>query len=384
MLAVDRARTWVRAHALPLWAEQGVDKVRGGFHERLRPDGTPDETVARRARVQARQIYVYCHAHALGWFDGERLAGRALDLLVERAWKADGAPGWGHLLTPDGELADPKRDAYDHAFFLFALAWHHKVTGDAQSLGLARETLAFMDEAMAAPTGGYVEALPPALPRRQNPHMHLLEAFLALHDASGDSLFLDRARSMKQLFDTAFFDRGKRALREYFSDGWTPAEGAAGRMVEPGHHMEWVWLLSRFDAATGEDNSAAATALYDFALENGVDAASGFLVDEIDVDGAVVRATRRSWPQTELIKAAAVMHEAGRSGAAALAASALDGMLGSYLDAPAPGGWIDQFDADGSAMSEFMPASTFYHVFCAIAEADRVFGASGSNQEAVT
>ena len=42
---------------------------------------------------------------------------------------------------------------------------------------------------------------------------------------------------------------------------------------------------------------------------------------------------------------------------------------------PFPGGWMDQFDAAGKPLTEFVPASTFYHVFCAIAEADRALGA---------
>ena len=45
-----------------------------------------------------------------------------------------------------------------------------------------------------------------------------------------------------------------------------------------------------------------------------------------------------------------------------------------YLDQPFPGGWMDQFDAAGKPLTEFVPASTFYHVFCAIAEADRTLG----------
>jgi len=381
MSTVERARNWARAHALPLWAEQGWDAARGGFYERLFMDGRPDETAPRRARVQARQIYVYACADVLGWHDGAALASKALDVLVERAWRAGGRPGWAHLLSPEGEVIDPRRDAYDHAFFLFGLAWHHRATGDAQSLSLARETIDFLDEALGAERG-YLESDPPVLPRRQNPHMHLLEAFLALYEATGDKDFLARAGRMKQLFDEVFFDAGKGALREFFTADWAPADGPAGRIVEPGHHMEWVWLLSRYDAASGENNQATGARLYDFALEHGSDARTGFLVDEIDVDGAMMRASRRSWPQTELIKAAAAMHEAGRAGARETGEAALGALLDTYLDVDPKGGWIDQYDENGQPVSTTMPASTFYHLFCAMAEAERVFGARALTEKA--
>jgi mannose/cellobiose epimerase-like protein (N-acyl-D-glucosamine 2-epimerase family) len=45
-----------------------------------------------------------------------------------------------------------------------------------------------------------------------------------------------------------------------------------------------------------------------------------------------------------------------------------------YLMHPVVGGWYDQFDRDGRSLVDFIPASSFYHILCAIAEADRVLG----------
>jgi mannose/cellobiose epimerase-like protein (N-acyl-D-glucosamine 2-epimerase family) len=38
------------------------------------------------------------------------------------------------------------------------------------------------------------------------------------------------------------------------------------------------------------------------------------------------------------------------------------------------GGWYDQFDRDGNSLVATIPASSFYHVVCAIAEAEQVLG----------
>ena len=56
------------------------------------------------------------------------------------------------------------------------------------------------------------------------------------------------------------------------------------------------------------------------------------------------------------------------------AREALARLYRHYLRHPVLGGWYDQFDRDGKSLVDFIPASSFYHILCAIAEADRVFG----------
>ncbi len=372
-----KARRWTIEAALPVWLEKGIDRRRGGFVERLHMDGEPDADAVRRLRVQARQIYVLAHAAHLGWNDQAKTAALSgFEHMVSRGWKRDGAPGWVHLLEPSGAVADARRDAYDHAFVLLACAWAHRASGDSQILGLARETLDYLDEAMGAPNGGWLEGDPHEGPRRQNPHMHMLEAFLALYEATKDRAWLSRAHDIHALFEERFLCAESGRLREYFADDWTPANGAHANRYEPGHHMEWVWLLGKYGALSGKDVGAQADALYDYAIRHGRDPASGFLWDEIGPDGALKQATRRCWPQTELLKARLARIEAGHNGAARdEAETALGGLLDSYI-APGPrGGWVDRFDARGEPAADYVPASTLYHLFCAIAEADRVLGA---------
>src|SRR3546814_14289476 len=81
-------------------------------------------------------------------------------------------------------------------------------------------------------------------------HMHLLEACLALHEATKETAYLDRAGLLLDLFRDRFLVTG--SLREFFTDDLRPAPGDAGRIVEPGHHFEWVWLLHRYGLVTGD------------------------------------------------------------------------------------------------------------------------------------
>lgn len=326
--------------------------------------------------VQARQIYVYAHASVLGWYpDALQVALRGLEFMLARCRSPDGAPGYVHSIAPDGSIADASRDTYDHAFILLALAWLARASGDAQVQALLDEALAFTDEHLAAGDGTFLEALPRSEPRRQNPHMHLFEAMLALHQTDRHPDALARAQALRSLLASRFLDPPTGALREYFTADWQCWPGPKGDVLEPGHHAEWCWLLRTHDRFAQQRPDPLASRLLDRAIAT-AEPATGFLIDEADASGAIRQASRRCWPQTELAKAWLAEHGVGRPEAAPAVTRALGGLMQHYLSGPVAGGWIDKFDARGRPMGEHIPASTFYHLFCAIAEADRVLTGS--------
>jgi mannose-6-phosphate isomerase len=154
---------------------------------------------------------------------------------------------------------------------------------------------------------------------------------------------------------------------EYFTEELAPADGIAGRLVEPGHHYEWIWLLRRFERAGGRSTKRYVDALYAHADRYGFDGA-GLVVDQILVDGVHRTASRRIWPITEAIRANLVEARLGRNRSAGKAA-ALAGLLRDrFLACDPAGGWLDQLDAEGACISQFMPASTLYHLAGAIDE----------------
>jgi mannose/cellobiose epimerase-like protein (N-acyl-D-glucosamine 2-epimerase family) len=369
-------RRWATENALPLWSTAGFDRRRGGFQERLNPDGSPDLQAPRRLRVQARQIYVYAHAATLGWFsDAPRLMVEGTAFLVENYRAADGRPGYVFSLKPDNSVASNLRDTYDHMFVLLALAWAAKVSGDAQIRAELDRALAFVDEHLTARDGSLVEGIPASQPRRQNPHMHALEAMLAMHETLAHPQALRRADALLTMMNEKLFDARTQTVGEYFTADWKPLPGPAGDCVEPGHQAEWAWLLRKNERLRGLPAGPLASTLLQSALR-WADAATGLLIDEADRNGPPRQTSRRAWPQTELAKAWLAEAEAGRAGAAGSAAVALQRLRDHHLDKPCVGGWTDRFDQGGRPLTEQMAATTLYHVFGAIAEADRVLNAS--------
>ena len=363
---------WVRGSALPTWAAAGFDANAGRFRERLDWSGAAVD-VPQRAMVQARQIYVYSHAYHLGWFDrGAQMAEVAMaSLLRDFADVSGGEASFAFSVDARGQRVSDVRDAYTHAFVLFAIAWLYRVTGDRGLLVLAEQTDAFVRGTLFdAHHGGVFDAHPVvARDKRQNPLMHLLEAYLALERAAPGRGYLDGARALVDLFRSRLFSTEDGVLREHFAADWSAHPVAAKADVfEPGHHFEWVWLLREYQQLTGDDLTVWSDRLYDIARARGV-APNGLVYDEVATDMSVRKRSHRVWPHTEAIKATVARHAVGDSEAVPFAGTMARGLLDRFLDVPFAGGWVDHIDADGEPRVDYVPASTLYHLFFAAAEA---------------
>jgi mannose-6-phosphate isomerase len=264
------------------------------------------------------------------------------------------------------------RDSYAQAFALLGLSWYFRLTGDRQVIPVIDATIAHLDEAFATKSGGYLDAVPPPDNiRRQNPHMHLFEAFIALTEAIGDERYLAHATAMFELFAGRFFQPSSGTLCEYMNGELAPLTDARGRICEPGHHYEWIWLLRQYQRLSGRDVGPYCATMYRHANTHGWDE-GGFIIDELDFFGNVITSSRRSWPHTEGAKANIVEGEAGRADCDEKAAQCLVRLMNTFLAHPIPAGWVDRISADGVPIVEFMPTSTLYHVFGAVTEAHRV------------
>lgn len=351
------AMDWLCQSAFPLWLEHGVDWAGGCFQEELHPETLRSGTDFRRLRVVARQIYVFAQAHRLGIKQAEDAVELGLAFLRHHARQEDG--GYAMRFDRSNTVIDVTRDLYDHAFVL--LAYAH--TGRREA---ARATLDYIDAALGHVNGGWHESVPNALPRRQNPHMHLFEAFLASADLLRETLYLDRADAIVDLFLDRMFQADAGGLPEYYDDHFVPHREGGRFVMEPGHHHEWVWLLSehrRIAASFGRiprDTRQAANALMATAERYGVNA-EGIIALELWSDGSMKQPATRVWPHTERIKALS------RQGADAVQIETALGALWRFFDGVPAGLWCERWN-NGLVAGDAAPASTLYHITCALLE----------------
>lgn len=366
---------WVRAHLfetmLPFWARRAFDPDAGGFVSALSQTGERLPEDMRACLVQSRCLYSFSHAAVLsgeGW--AIEAAERAYLCLVSRFRHRSGL--WVTAATPrEGGRRDERLDFYDQAFMLFSLGWWARIGDRNAALTLAEETFAALEQELGdREAGGWREDDAARLPRRQNPHMHLLEAMHALHEASGEPVWLARAETIVTLFLSRFFDAETATVREFLTAELDPAPGEAGRLREPGHAMEWVWLLLQHNRLTGNRSVLGpAHELYRNARRDGCDA-SGHLVEVTSAEGRVLDGSHLLWPQTEAVKAALAMHEFAGTPLGE-AEAFLQSLRRVHLQDRGPL-WINRLTAQGAPLTEIVPTRLLYHLVLSLTEYLRV------------
>lgn len=326
---------WLKRDALPLWASAGVDGARGGFHEALTLEGQPTGA-RRRARVQSRQVWVFATT------GHEEIAQRAYGFYRERYRRPDGL--FAFAADPEGRVTDPTPALYEQAFSLLAMA----AVGAGGDAEVTRRGL----EALRHEAGGFREV--GEHPFQANAHMHLLEASLAWEDA-GDVSWRGLADELAELALGRFVDRERAVLREFFDEAWRPLADGDGGLLEPGHHLEWAWLLGRWGERRGHAGAREiAPRLYRTGLQ-GVDPVRNVAVGGLWSDLTVRDPVARLWAQTERLRAALTF------GSEAEALAAAEG-LRPYLATSKPGVWRDKMQADGGFVDEPAPATSLYHL----------------------
>jgi mannose/cellobiose epimerase-like protein (N-acyl-D-glucosamine 2-epimerase family) len=374
-----RLKGWLFDSALPLWADKGVDRINGGFHELLALDGSTPP-VPRRARVQPRQIYVFALAGRMGWRGPwADIIRHGLDYYRRFYLKADGT--MRALVAPDGSPLDDSFDLYNQAFGLLALTTAAASLKDRRLMTEAEALRDHLVSRFVHPLGGFHRSVPHGEPLESNPQMHLFEAMLAAEIAARDigsdaSEWTRLADNIGELCLARLIDQKTGVLREFFDLNWRPAPGLKGRIVEPGHQLEWAWLLIRWgERRNRPDAFAAARRLIELAETLGFDPVRRVQIMQLLDDFSVHDPVARLWPQTEWIKAAIALAtiattDAEREAAYARAVTATVA-LDRFLDVPLAGTYRDKLLADDRFVDEPAPASSLYHIACAIDEFER-------------
>lgn len=223
---------------------------------------------------------------------------------------------------------DATKGAYEHAFVVLAASSAAAVDrpGARELLAEALHTVEhrFFDEDVGLARESWdrqwnnTEAY-----RGANSNMHLVEAFLAAGDVTGDTTWHRRALGITEhLIHTVAAAHDWR-LPEHFTPDWHPLpqynHDQPRHRFRPygttvGHWLEWARLLLQLEAALGTEAPGwmlgDARQLFDAAVERGwhVDGRPGFVYTLDWQDRPQVRA-RMHWVIAEAILTAAALHQ---------------------------------------------------------------------------
>lgn len=287
-----------------------VDDVYGGYVAQIdRCDGHVYDGRTKHLTATCRATFNFSVGVRIGGPDWCRSAAEhGLSFLLDRHY--DHERGGFDTLLAGTETVDDTRSAYGHAFALLALA-------SATEAGLARAETALarvhdlVDERFwedehdlcADRFDGDWAAVDDY--RGQNANMHVCEAMVAAHEATGDRRYLDRAYAIAAALVRDLAAEVDGLVWEDYTADWThdgPGE------IEPGHQAEWAKLLCLLAEHREEPwLEERAVDLFEWATTVGWDDDHGGFYATVSPEGDPLDTDKLGWPVAEAIGASALL-----------------------------------------------------------------------------
>ena len=313
-------REWLAAESARLLAFARGARVDGGFGW-LDAGGSPDPGRPLQLWITARMTHVFALGTLLGEPGCDRLADHGLLALRERFADPEHG-GWFPEVAEDGPRGD--KAAYPHAFVLLAAA-SGAMAGREPAAALLDDAARVVERRFWSESeGACVESWDRAWTvseayRGANANMHMVEAFLAAGDATGDARWYARAARIGERLIDGFARARDWRVVEHFDERWTPLPDYNRDDprhpfrpfgVTPGHGLEWARLLLGVHASLEPASGwmvDAARGLFARALHDGWQHGGG-IAYTTDLDGRPVVPDRLHWVVCEAIGAAATLH----------------------------------------------------------------------------
>ena len=333
--AFEEVRNHLHHELIPFWLTHGVDEECGGFLTYLDQGGQPTGETLKTLVCQTRMIFTAASAHRAGLGDGAFLdiAAQGVDFLLEHFYDEEHG-GWYWTCERDGTPVNRTKIGYGHSFGVYSLSEYAMASGDDEALDMAIETYeAYKIFAGDIAHGGFLEFMEedwrPKRPgvyggdrKSFDIHMHLMEAFTNLYEATGHHKHHADARGVIDLLfkhvihpnygtGVAQFSLDWQPLRAIiFKDVWgsdRDVEDDEGRPLDNtsyGHNVEFAWLLKHSIDILGLDLEAyrdAIRKLYDHCVKYGIDWERGGVYCEGQHDGPAREKNKEFWQQAEVM-----------------------------------------------------------------------------------
>lgn len=286
-------------------SDNGILHVTASRTWQTGPEKTADLT------SQSRLVYVLLSGYEI---TGDRryldIARQGADFIVQKFHDpANG--GFFQRVDASGHPVDSAKHTYGHAFAIFALAHAFRVTKDERYREAATAAWQMVNLKLRDGEGGFhreasSDFAPSPSQRTQNPVMHLFEAMLALHEATGSPIALEGARSIGN-FVTRRLLRGTADggayIAEWYDAKWEPLRTKEeGGYIDLGHQFEWAYLLNAaaYQGVSGIYEAVAERVL-NYAVKTGYDELAGGTFRAVYPDGTVAR-EKGYWQQSECLR----------------------------------------------------------------------------------
>ena len=330
------ARAHLENELLPFWLERCKDEEHGGYLTHFDAEGKPSGDTDKSLIAQARTVYTMASAHRAGCGEGRcaEYARHGVDFLLDKMWDNEFG-GFFWMTDRAGCVTNDQKIIYGHSFAVYALSEYTLATGDGCGLEYAQRVFDALQKHCADTMfGGYFEmfnrewelAGPGAAGgdrKSLDVHMHLMEAFTTLYEASRSGLHRRKLlEDIRIVVERMLHPQYGTGIPQFTPDwrvvppikfnivwGWDrfPEGGQkakAGDNTCYGHNVEFAWLLLHALDVLGADvveYEEVLRKLFDHAVHHGIDWEFGGIYVEGPHSGGVYDVEKEFWQQAELL-----------------------------------------------------------------------------------
>ena len=332
---LDEVRHHLNDELLPFWLSHGVDEEYGGYLTYLDKNGNPTGETVKTQLCQARMIYTYSSAHRAGYGGGKclEIARQGVDFFINYLWDKD-LGGWFWTCEKDGTPINRSKLTYGQSFAIYALSEYGMASGDPRGVEWALKTFETLQTNVADNcNGGYYEFLDEDWSKKRpgkyggdrkslDVHMHLMEAFTNLYEATGRKIHKEQTCEVIELIMKRMLHPEFRTGIAQFTYDWTPlrailfadvwgsdrdVEDDEGRPLNNtsfGHNVELIWLLNHAARIIGLDLGPFLDTFrknLDHCVQYGIDWKRGGVYCEGPLDGPAREKNKEFWQQAEAL-----------------------------------------------------------------------------------
>jgi cellobiose epimerase len=357
----------LRDRLLPYWYDSTRDPENGGY---LLADDVKGRKVATEKQLvsQARMVWTFSHVHRKGFSDRRRnyleAAEQGYRFLV-RHFRDELNGGYFWKTDLAGQPLNLRKVIYGQAFVIYALVEYHRAGGSKEPLNRALALHQLLQRrAHDTEHGGWIEHFqrdwqPILKPqsgaevevpgyKSANAHLHLMEAFAELYEATHDPEVKKSLEESIQINTEYFYPErpGKSCFHRHLD--WKAVKDPKSAGLSYGHNVEFAWLLMRAEQVLGRRRSwPHFNAHVEHALKYGYDQDRGGLYNRGEDNEPATQTDKVWWVQAEMM---AALSEGLRRKARPAWSNALDRLVhfvNEHQTDPLDGVWLDTVTAEG-------------------------------------
>jgi mannobiose 2-epimerase len=313
---IKSAENEVRNNILSYWANNMVDNEFGGFYGERDFYGKLKPNASKGAVLNSRILWAFSKAYNV--FKDEKylnLATRAYNY-IEKYFRDPEYDGIFWELDYLGKVVNTQKYCYTQGFWMYGLVEYYLASKNEDALNTALKIFHLLqDKAYDKRYEGYIEAFGRNWTltgdvrisekdlnenKTYNTHLHLLEPFTTLYQATKDKEVHDALENIVKLMFERFYIPSTGHFHLFFDDYWN----FKGDLISYGHDIEGSWLL--WEALLALENEDLKSKYLKYIIE----IADFSAKESIDNDGGQfyegnpngpVDTDKHWWPQAEAV-----------------------------------------------------------------------------------